>query len=87
MRNIVVDSGPLIALFDSSDQYHDRAVEFIRNLHGQLVTNLPVITEVAYMLDFSKEAQRDFLYWTENATTIDNDTASDLPRIRDIGEI
>lgn len=86
VKNIVIDSGPLIALFDGSDQHHGRAVEFVRNLSGQLVTNLPVITEVVYMLDFSKQAQQDFLFWAESATTIDNGTGGDLPRIRAILE-
>lgn len=86
VKNIVVDSGPLIALFDGTDKYHDQAVDFVRSLPGHLVTNLPVITEVVYMLDFSKQAQQDFLFWTESATTIDSDAAYDLPRIRAILE-
>jgi uncharacterized protein len=82
MIDIVVDSGPLIALFDGSDAYHARAVGFIEGLNGRLVTNLPVITEVVYVLDFSPQAQRDFLAWVENACAIDTGTSSDLPRIR-----
>ncbi len=84
MRSIVVDSGPLIALFDASDEYHGRAVQFVRNLSDGLVTNLPVITEVIYMLDFSAQAQRDFLYWSERAMVIDTETRGDFPRIRAI---
>ncbi|KAA6182217.1 PIN domain-containing protein [Thiohalocapsa marina] len=82
MPSIVVDSGPLIALFDGSDQYHARAVGFLRGLRHPLVTNLPVITEVVYMLDFAPQAQRDFLFWAEGALTIDTETSSDLSRIR-----
>jgi predicted nucleic acid-binding protein len=67
MIDIVVDSGPLIALFDGSDAYHARAVVFIEGLNARLVTNLPVITEVVYVLDFSPQAQRDFLVWVEQA--------------------
>jgi predicted nucleic acid-binding protein len=82
MRSIVVDSGPLIALFDGSDRYHAQAVAFIRGLRGRLITNLPVITEVVYMLDFSPLAQRDFLLWAERALVIDTETTADMPRIR-----
>jgi len=46
MRGIVVDSGPLIALFDGSDQYHTAAVRFIERNRQPLITNLPVVTEV-----------------------------------------
>jgi predicted nucleic acid-binding protein len=82
MPSIVVDSGPLIALFDGSDRFHKQAVAFVRSIRGPLITNLPVITEVVYMLDFSAQAQRDFLFWAEQALTIDTETPSDLPRIR-----
>lgn len=82
MRSIVVDSGPLIALFDGTDRFHPQAVAFLRHLPGRLVTNLPVITEVVYMLDFSPRAQHDFLRWVEQAVNIDGATAGDLPRIR-----
>lgn len=86
VKNIVVDSGPLIALFDGSDQHHAAALAFVRNLSGTLVTNLPVITEVVYMLDFARQAQRDFLFWTETAITVDDETRADFPRIRAILE-
>ena len=82
MPSIVVDSGPLIALFDGSDRFHTRAVDFIRDMRAHLATNLPVLTDVVYMLDFSPQAQRDFLFWAEQALIIDTETVSDLPRIR-----
>ncbi len=83
MPSIVVDSGPLIALFDGSDRFHDEAVVFVRECRdARLVTNLAVMTEVVYMLDFSLQAQRDFLFWAESALVIDTDTVADLPRIR-----
>lgn len=81
MRSIVVDAGPLIALFDRDDRHHRRAVEFIRNCRSRLVTNLPVLTETAFLLRFSVAAQRDFLEWAYRALDIDAGTAADLPRI------
>ncbi|MFZ1642852.1 MAG: PIN domain-containing protein [Candidatus Contendobacter sp.] len=86
MRGIVVNSGPLIALFDGSDQHHAAAVHFIERNRLPLTTNLPVVTEVVYVLDFSGEAQRDFLSWVQQALTIDLRTVEDLPRIRAILE-
>lgn len=81
MQNIVVDSGPLIALFDGTDDYHQRSISFIRDVTAQLTTNVPVLTEVVFVLDFSTRAQRDFLFWVQKALTIDTDTAADLPVI------
>mgnify|MGYP003374100667 FL=1 len=84
MRGIVVDSGPLIALFDGSDRYHAAAVRFVEENREPLITNLPVVTEVVYVLDFSGEAQRDFLGWAQRALAIDAGTVADLTRIRAI---
>jgi uncharacterized protein len=81
VANIVVDAGPLIALFDSDDRHHRRAIEFVRRQHDRLVTNLPVLTEAAFLLRFSVEAQRDLLWWARGALDIDEDTSADIPRI------
>jgi len=63
MKSILIDAGPLIALFDRSDKFHRRAVDFIKEYEGQLWTTWPVITEVSHMLDFSTKAQCAFLEW------------------------
>ena len=86
MKSIVIDSGPLIALFDRSDDWHQLAISFLSGKPGRLITNLPVITEVTYMLDFSPATQRDFLGWAEQALNIDQHTVDDLPRIRTVLE-
>ena len=70
MENIaVIDAGPLIALFDKSDAYHQkvrhRLEEYRKDVQGRLVTTWPVITEVTYILEahVHLEAQLDFLKW------------------------
>ena len=57
MQSTLIDAGPLIALFDSSDSYHKRAVAFLKNSQGSFITTWPVITEVSHMLDFSIKTQ------------------------------
>ncbi|PWQ92439.1 type II toxin-antitoxin system VapC family toxin [Leucothrix pacifica] len=81
MQSIVIDSGPLIALFNGNDRYHEQAVRFIQNLQGNLYTNIAVITEVVHMLDFSQQAQQDFLTWVEQAVIIDQGTVEDWESI------
>lgn len=78
---IVVDAGPLIALFDRSDRYHDTARRFIRDTRQPLVTNAPVLAEACWVLDFSVDAQMDCLTWAHQALRIDDGTGRDLPRI------
>jgi predicted nucleic acid-binding protein len=63
MQSTLVDAGPLIALFDKSDRYHTRAVSFLKQSQGLLITTWPVITEVSHMLDFSTKTQINFLKW------------------------
>jgi predicted nucleic acid-binding protein len=81
MPSIVVDAGPLIALFDRRERHHRKAVKFIQGCSSRLVTNLPVLTEATLLLRFSVRAQRDMLMWAHQALIIDQDTSSDLPRI------
>lgn len=63
MKSTLIDAGPIIALFDNSDQYHERVFTFMKTFEGRLITTWPVLTEVCYMLDFNSETQLNFLDW------------------------
>ena len=63
MINTLIDAGPIIALFDKSDQHHERVLDFMKTFDGKLVSTWPVLTEVCYMLDFNQETQLDFINW------------------------
>lgn len=65
MQKTLIDSGPLIALFDRSDKYHLKVLEFMKTFKGELVTSWSVVTEVSHMLDFNLQVQIDFLKWCE----------------------
>ena len=87
MKKILIDSGPLIALFDSSDKYHQEAVNFIKTNKYPLVTTLASITETLHLLDFSRNAQTDFLEWIHRgAVEIHNIENSDFKRLRELTE-
>ena len=62
-NSILIDAGPLIALFDSSDRYHRGIRAFLKNRPYRYVSTLAVFTEVSHMLDFSSAAQLDFYEW------------------------
>ena len=82
MRSILVDAGPLIALFDSGDRYHRQSLTFINSVPNTiLITNLPVLSEAMANLDFSIEAQIAALSWSTRTMRIDSATADDFPRI------
>jgi len=61
----LVDSGPLIALFDKGDKYHKNVLNFFKDYDGEFITTWAVVTEVTHMLDFNLKAQLDFLKWLE----------------------
>lgn len=82
MKNIIVDAGPLIALFDKDDRYHDSVIKFLKKFNGQLITSWPVITEVTHLLSFNVKVQIDFLEWLKReAVTIINLENIHLERI------
>ncbi|MEA1992457.1 MAG: PIN domain-containing protein [Thermodesulfobacteriota bacterium] len=85
MKQILIDSGPLIALFDASDKYHHEAVNFIKTNKYPLVTSLASITETLYLLDFNRNAQIDFLEWVHRgAVEIHNIERDDFERIKEL---
>ena len=51
MESIVVDAGPLIALFRRRDRHHTRVKRFLSTNRARLVSTLPVITEVCHFLN------------------------------------
>jgi len=83
MQKTLIDSGPLIALFDKSDSYHLKVLNFLKSYKGTLVTSLAVVTEVSHMLDFNLQVQIDFLKWIElGGIEIYNITQNDIADIR-----
>ena len=85
MKQILIDSGPLIALFDASDKHHHEAVNFIKTNKYPLVTTLASITETLHLLDFNRNAQIDFLEWVyRGAVEIHNIERDDFERIKEL---
>lgn len=50
-RRILIDTGPLVALFDRRDAFHQACREQAHQLPGSLFTCLPVVTEASYLLN------------------------------------
>jgi predicted nucleic acid-binding protein len=81
-NSCLLDTGPMVALFDASDQYHKKSVDFIRSYKGELITSTANITETIYLLDFSTQAQLDFLQWIrKGAVTLEPIDNADINHI------
>jgi len=81
------DADSLIALFDSSDKYHHKTVNFIETNKSPLITTLASITETLHLLDFNRNAQIDFMEWVHRgAVEIYNIENSDFNRLKALTE-
>jgi len=47
---ILVDTGPLVALFDPQDGQHERCVKALKEIREPITTTTPVLTEAFHML-------------------------------------
>ena len=82
MKNTLIDAGPIIALFNKNDKYHEKIKDFLKNYTGLLLSTWPVVTEVSHMLDFNVQTQIDFLTWVNlGGIIIENIDHEDIARI------
>jgi hypothetical protein len=65
--HVLLDTGPVVALLNRSDRFHDAAATWFRDFRGQLLTTEAVITETAYVLAASPPHQRAALLWFDRA--------------------
>ena len=66
MRNVLIDAGPLVALFAADDKHHDRLDAQLRALAQEglrLLTTWPCVVEAAYLLEAPQRFE--MLHWIE----------------------
>ena len=87
LNRCLIDTGILYALADKDDSWHTRAVEFISDFRGRLVTSSAVIPEICYLLNtyLSPGAEIVFVRSLANhEITIEHFTDGDLARIHEL---
>lgn len=61
---ILVDTGPLVALFDPQDGQHARCVKVLKGIREPIITTTPVLSEAFHMLSparIGSDRLRDFI--------------------------
>jgi uncharacterized protein len=80
---ILVDAGPLVALIDADDKYHDSCVAALLSIRETMLTVWPAFTEAMYFLRISIELQDALWQLLESGTLrIADLDADDCTRMR-----
>ncbi|MBS0501964.1 MAG: PIN domain-containing protein [Ottowia sp.] len=83
---VLVDSGPLLALFNAADSWHARVLAWLQhNPDVGLISTWPVLTEVCALLArrIHNQAALDFLLWIERGgLRVDTPNDTSLPAMR-----
>lgn len=84
MQSALVDSGPLIALFDRDDRYHAPVKSYLSNVRLKLVTTWPVLTETCALLP--QASANDFIEYVcrggLRVATLEQDDLSTILALR-----
>ena len=83
MQRLLVDSGPLVALFDADDHWHRPVTDFLKEYRGELVTSAANVTEAAWIAaTVSDRMLANFLTWLHRgAVAVCNLELQDFSRI------
>ena len=85
MRSIIVDTGPLVALFQARDEHHEAAKAILASNPSLLVSTWPVITEACHFLRRDGR-QALFTYIRRGALRLEALSVDDLPGLNDLLE-
>lgn len=54
---ILIDTGPIVAIFDKNDNHHNICLDLLETIKVPLITTTAVLTEAFYLLSFSWHTQ------------------------------
>jgi len=83
VRNIIVDTGPLVALFHARDKHHEAAKTALEATPAALVSTWPVITEACHFL--AHAGRRALLaFIRRGALRLEALTVEDVPQLDEL---
>jgi uncharacterized protein len=83
VRSVIVDTGPLVALFHARDQHHESAKAVLESNPAVLLTTWPVITEACHFLgQAGKRALLTFI--RRGGLRLEGLTVEDVPKLDEL---
>ena len=83
MRSIIVDTGPLVALFRARDRHHAAATALLESTRALLITTWPVVTEACHFL--GQDGKRALLtYIKRGGLRLEALSVEDVPRLDEL---
>lgn len=84
-KPLVIDTGPLVALLDRTENNHIRCVDVFKDWRGQILTTEAVLTETLYLLNFSLQAQQNCLeFFLRGTITLVPPSIKTLGRVQNL---
>lgn len=81
----LIDAGPLIAFYNNRDRWHQKVYRFLEEFKGQLISTIPVVTEVLHLLSVNAIFQNEFLSDLANEhIVIENLTPLDFKKLKEL---
>ena len=82
LDRILIDAGPIIALFHTGDNHHRQVRDFFLKNQYCFISTLAVFTEASHFLSVNPKAQMDFYNWVMHKGVILCDiNQNDMPRL------
>jgi len=83
VRSIIVDTGPVVALFRAGDEHHEAAKKLIESTRALLISTWPVVTEACHFL--GRDGKRALLtFIRRGALRPDPLSVDDVPRLDEL---
>jgi predicted nucleic acid-binding protein len=82
VRGVLVDTGPLVAIIDASDAFHERCIDILRGLRDPLFTVWPVVTEAMHLIGSPVAQERLWEVLEDGGLRLQPLDAADAPRMR-----
>jgi len=82
-RNVLLDTGPLVAILCEKDEHHHLCLDTLRGVVPPMLTTWPVLTEAAWLLRDEPESVES-LFNHNGLFTVVGQTDEDFPTIRSV---